>query len=38
MVREIDATWNPVYDSILVMYQKLTNMPDFIERINRQVQ
>jgi hypothetical protein len=26
MVREIDATWNPIYDSILVMYQKLRSL------------
>lgn len=26
MVREIDATWNPIYDSILLMYQKLKDL------------
>ena len=26
MVREIDATWNPIYDSILLMYQKLRDL------------
>lgn len=26
MVREINATWNPVYDSILIMYQKLRDL------------
>lgn len=26
MVREIDATWNPIYDSILLMYQKLKDI------------
>ena len=26
MVREIDAPWNPVYTSILVMYQKLKDL------------
>lgn len=23
MVRKCDLTWNPIYDSILIMYQKL---------------
>ncbi len=26
LVREIDATWNPIYDSILLMYQKLKDL------------
>jgi hypothetical protein len=26
MVREIDATWNPIYASILLMYQKLRDL------------
>jgi hypothetical protein len=26
MVREIDATWNHIYGSILVMYQKLRDL------------
>jgi hypothetical protein len=26
MVREIDATWNPMYTSILLMYQKLKDL------------
>jgi hypothetical protein len=26
MVREIDATWNLIYDSILLMYQKLKDL------------
>ena len=26
MVREIDATWNPTYTSILLMYQKLKDL------------
>jgi hypothetical protein len=25
-VREIDATWNPIYTSILLMYQKLKDL------------
>lgn len=28
-MREIDATWNPIYTGILVMYQKLTAIEDF---------
>lgn len=26
MVREIAVRWNPIYDSILVMYQKLLDL------------
>lgn len=26
MVREIAATWNPIYDSILLMYKKLKDI------------
>jgi hypothetical protein len=26
MVREIDATWNPIYGSILLMYKKLVDL------------
>ncbi len=26
IVREIDASWNPVYDSTLLMYQKLKDL------------
>ncbi|HSX33675.1 MAG TPA: hypothetical protein VLF91_05055 [Candidatus Saccharimonadales bacterium] len=26
LVREIDATWNLIYDSILLMYQKLKSL------------
>ena len=33
MVREIDATWNPIYDSILVIYQKLEAL-DFKSQIS----
>jgi hypothetical protein len=38
MVREIAVRWNPIYNSILVIYQKLTDMPDFINRSDRKVQ
>lgn len=31
MVREIDATWNPIYDNILVMYKKLIGISDFVK-------
>lgn len=26
MAREIDATWNPIYASILLMYKKLRDL------------
>jgi hypothetical protein len=38
MVREIDATWNLIYDSTLRMYQKLVGMPGFAELIAGKIQ
>lgn len=34
MVRQCDLSWNPIYDSILLMYQKLEDL-GFVDEVNK---
>jgi hypothetical protein len=31
-MQHIDLSWNLMYDSILLMYEKLANIPDYVNR------
>jgi hypothetical protein len=35
LVHLCDVRWNPTYDSILLMYQKLIDIPDYTNQLER---
>ena len=38
MVQLIDLSWNTIEPSLVLMYEKLINFPDFMERAQRELQ